>query len=186
MSSARAAMAKAAKGTPAVAALDAAKLAYTMHAYDFDDAAGQIGLQAAAAMGVAPERVFKTLVAVVDDKALVVAILAVDRELDLKALAKAAGGKRAVMADVAAAERATGYVKGGISPLGQRRQLRTFLDRAALEPATIIVNGGRRGLQVELAGGDLLAATGATAAAIARPPRGLADTFGSSTGASGP
>ena len=161
-------MAKAAKGTPAIAALDAGKIAYTLHAYDFDGAPGQIGLQAAAAMGVAPERVFKTLIAVVDDQELVVAILAVDRELDLKALAKAAGGKRAAMADIAAAERATGYVKGGISPLGQRRRLQIFLDRAALEPATIIVNGGRRGLQVELAGLDLLAATGGTTAAIAR------------------
>ena len=161
-------MAKAAKGTPAVAALDAAKIAYTLHAYDFDDTPGQIGLQAAAAMGVAPGRVFKTLIAIVDDQELVVAILAVDRELDLKALAKAAGGKRAAMADVAAAERATGYVKGGISPLGQRRRLQIFLDRAALELATIIVNGGRRGLQVELAGLDLLAATGGTTAAIAR------------------
>jgi len=162
-------MAKAAKGTPAVAALDAAEVAYTLHAYDFDDTPGQIGLKAAAAMGLPPERVFKTLVAVVDDADLVVAMLAVDRELDLKALAKAAGGKRATMADVAAAERATGYVKGGISPLGQRRRLRSFLDRAALEPATIIVNGGRRGLQLELAAGDLLAITAGVAAAIARP-----------------
>jgi len=169
MSWARAAMAKTAKGTPAVAALDAAEIAYMLHAYDFDGVPGQIGLQAACAMGVAAERVFKTLVAVVDDKELVVAILAVDRELDLKALAKAAGGKRAAMADVAAAERATGYVKGGISPLGQRRRLRMFVDRGALDPATIIVNGGKRGLQVELAGSDLLTATGGTAASLARP-----------------
>jgi len=162
-------MAKAAKGTPAVAALDAAKVAYTLHAYDFDDTAGPIGLQAAAAMGVPPERVFKTLVAVVDDAEQVVAMLAVDRELDLKALAKVAGGKRAAMAELAAAERATGYVKGGISPLGQRRRLRSFLDRAALEQTTIIVNGGRRGLQIELAAGDLLALTAGVAAQIARP-----------------
>ena len=161
MSWARAAMAKTAKGTPAVAALDAAEIAYMLHAYDFDGVPGQIGLQAACAMGVAAERVFKTLVAVVDDKELVVAILAVDRELDLKALA--------AMADVAAAERATGYVKGGISPLGQRRRLRMFVDRGALDPATIIVNGGKRGLQVELAGSDLLTATGGTAASLARP-----------------
>lgn len=161
-------MARAAKGTPAVAAMEAAGLGYTLHAYDFDDTPGQIGLQAAAAMGVAPERVFKTLVATIDDTELVVAILAVDRELDLKALAKAAGGKRAAMADVAAAERATGYVKGGISPVGQRRRLRTFLDTAAFEQATIIVNGGRRGLQIELGPGDLLAVTSGTAAPIAR------------------
>ena len=162
-------MAKAAKGTPAVAALDAAAVAYALHAYDFDDAPGPIGLQAAAAMGVPPERVFKTLVAVVDDAEQVVAMLAVDRELDLKALAKVAGGKRAAMAELAAAERATGYVKGGISPLGQRRRLRSFLDRAALQQTTIIVNGGRRGLQIELAAGDLLALTAGVAAQIARP-----------------
>jgi Cys-tRNA(Pro)/Cys-tRNA(Cys) deacylase len=161
-------MAKATKGTPAVIALDAATIAYTLHAYAFDGSPGQIGLQAAAAMGVAPGRVFKTLVAVVDDQEPVVAMLAVDRELDLKALAKAAGGKRAAMADVAMAERATGYVKGGISPLGQRRRLRSFLDAAALDHSTIIVNGGRRGLQVELAPGDLLAITGGVSAPLAR------------------
>jgi Cys-tRNA(Pro)/Cys-tRNA(Cys) deacylase len=161
-------MAKAAKGTPAVQALVRAKVPHRLHTYDFSDAPGRIGLDAAAAMGVAPSRVFKTLMAVLDDQELLVAIIAVDRELDLKALAKAAGGKRAAMADVAQAERATGYVKGGISPFGQKRRHRTFLDAAAVEAATIIVNGGRRGLQIELAAADLLAVTGGTAVAIAR------------------
>ena len=149
-------------------ALERAKLAFTLHEYDFDATPGQIGLLAATAMGVAPARVFKTLMAVVDEKESVVAIVAVDREVDLKALAKAAGGKRAAMAEVATAERATGYVKGGISPFGQRKRHRTYLDAAALSQPSIIVNGGRRGLQIELAPADLLDATGGTAAAIAR------------------
>lgn len=157
-----------AKGTPAVLALAREKVAFTLHEYDFTVAPGQIGLMAAEAMGMPPGTVFKTLMAVVDEKELVVAIVAVDREVDLKALAKAAGGKRAAMAEVAVAERATGYVKGGISPFGQRKRHRTFLDAAALGQPSIIVNGGRRGLQIELAPQDVLVSTSATAAAIAR------------------
>ena len=157
-----------AKGTPAVLALEKAKVAFTLHEYDFEAAPGQIGIKAAAAMGVEAGRVFKTLMAVVDDKELVVAIVAVDREVDLKAWAKAAGGKRAAMADVPQAERSTGYVKGGISPFGQKRRHRTFLDAAASGQASVIVNGGRRGLQIELAPADLLAVTGGAAVAIAR------------------
>ncbi len=157
-----------AKGTPAVLALEKAKVAFTLHEYDFEAAPGQIGIKAAAAMGVEASRVFKTLMALVDDKELVVAIVAVDREVDLKALAKAAGGKRAAMAEVAQAERATGYVKGGISPFGQKRRHRTFLDAAASGQASVIVNGGRRGLQIELAPADLLAVTDGVVAAIAR------------------
>lgn len=161
-------MAKASKGTPAVQALERAGVAFTLHEYDFVGAPGQIGRLAAEALRMAPERVFKTLMAVVDEKELVVAIVAVDRELDLKALAKAAGGKRAAMAEVAAAERATGYVKGGISPFGQKRRHRTFLDAAAQGQPSIVVNGGRRGLQIEITAADLLAVTGGTAAALAR------------------
>lgn len=157
-----------AKGTPAVQALEKAGLSFELHEYDFADTPGQIGIKAALAMGVAAERVFKTLLAVVDEQELVVAIVPVAAELDLKALAKLAGGKRAAMAGVPEAERATGYVKGGISPFGQKRRHRTFLDRSALSQAAIIVNGGRRGLQIELAPGDLLAVTGGTAEAIAR------------------
>jgi Cys-tRNA(Pro)/Cys-tRNA(Cys) deacylase len=161
-------MAKASKGTPAVQALERAGISFTLHEYDFTGAPGQIGRLAAEALGMAPERVFKTLMAVVDERELVVAIVAVDKELDLKALAKAAQAKRAAMAEVAAAERATGYVKGGISPFGQKRRHRTFLDAAALGQPSIVVNGGRRGLQIELAAADLLVATGGKAAAIAR------------------
>lgn len=157
-----------ARGTPAVQALERAKLPFTLHEYDFTGAPGRIGLEAAAAMGVAPERVFKTLMAVLDDRELVVAIVPVAAELDLKALAKAAGGKRATMATVPVAERATGYVKGGISPFGQRKRHRTFLDAAAEVQPTIIVNGGRRGLQIEVAPAALLTATGGVAAAIGR------------------
>ncbi len=157
-----------AKGTPAIQALARAKVAFTLHEYDFVATPGAIGLEAARAMGVAPERVLKTLMAVVDERELVSAVIAVDRELDLKALARAAGGKRAAMAEVGAAERATGYVKGGISPMGQKKRHRTFVDEAAMEQSTIIVNGGRRGLQIELRPADLLAATGGATAALAR------------------
>lgn len=156
------------KGTPAVQALARAKVAFTLHEYDFAAVPGQIGMQAARAMGVAPERVFKTLMAVLDERELVVAIVPVDRELDLKALAKAAGAKRAAMADVPQAERVTGYVKGGISPFGQKKRHRTFLDQSAKTHETVIVNGGRRGLQIELAADALLAVTGGMAAPLAR------------------
>ena len=119
------------------------------------------------ALGLDPAQVFKTLLADVDG-GLVVAVVPVDRSLDLKALAAAAGGKRAVMADPAAAERATGYVVGGISPLGQRRRLPTVVDASALEWATVLVSAGRRGLDVELAPADLVRLTNAVTAAVAR------------------
>ncbi len=114
------------------------------------------------------EQVFKTLLAVVDGGPLVVGIVPVDRQLDLKALAKAAGGKKATMAEPAAAERATGYVVGGISPLGQKQPHRTFLDDSALAFDAVYVSGGRRGLDVGLAPADLLRLTAGTAAPVAR------------------
>ena len=161
-------MAKTAKkSTPALAALDRAGVAHTTHGYDFEAAPGRIGLAAAKALGVAPERLLKTLAVVLDTGELVVAILPADRELDLKALAKAAGSKRAAMADLAQAERATGYVKGGISPFGQKRRHRTFLDADAAKHATILVNAGRRGLQVELKPGDLVHSLDAVTAVLA-------------------
>lgn len=116
---------------------------------------------------MAPEQVFKTLVAEVDG-ALTVAVVPVSASLDLKALASAVGGKRATMADPAAAERTTGYVRGGISPLGQRKKLPTVLDASATEQATVCVSAGRRGLEIELAPGDLAALTDATVAPVAR------------------
>ena len=128
------------------------------------------GFEAAAALGVDPARLFKTLVAKVDGRP-VVAIVPVAGTLDLKALATALGGRRADLADPAEAERATGYVIGGISPLGLRRRLPAVLDASASDHATVLVSAGRRGLQVELAPGDLLRATGAVVASIARNER---------------
>ncbi|AYY12860.1 Cys-tRNA(Pro) deacylase [Actinobacteria bacterium YIM 96077] len=154
-------------GTPATVMLDRAGVSYTLHPYQHDPSADSFGLEAAAALGVDAERVFKTLLADVDGR-LVVGIVPVTDSLDLKALARAAGGKRATMAEVATAERATGYVAGGISPLGQRKQLPTILDESAREFPTIYVSGGRRGLDIELSPDDLRTLTGATIAAISR------------------
>ncbi|MCW5249332.1 MULTISPECIES: Cys-tRNA(Pro) deacylase [unclassified Streptomyces] len=154
-------------GTPATVALTAAEVAYTVHAYDHDPAHPSYGEEAAEAMGVSPERVFKTLVADVDG-ALTVAVVPVAGSLDLKALASAVGGKRAAMADPALAERTTGYVRGGISPLGQRKRLPTVLDASASGHPTICVSAGRRGLEVELAPTDLAALTNAVLAPIGR------------------
>ncbi|MEU5794118.1 Cys-tRNA(Pro) deacylase [Streptomyces lavendulae] len=154
-------------GTPATVALSAAGVEFTVHAYDHDPSHPSYGEEAAQAMGVCPERVFKTLVADVDGK-LVVGVVPVAGTLDLKALASAVGGKRAAMADPALAERTTGYVRGGISPLGQRKRLPTVLDDSALGHATICVSAGRRGLEVELAPGDLAELTGAVPAPIGR------------------
>ncbi|KUN70951.1 aminoacyl-tRNA deacylase [Streptomyces canus] len=154
-------------GTPATVALTAAGVPFTVHAYDHDPSHPSYGEEAAEAMGVSPDRVFKTLVADVDG-ALTVAVVPVAGSLDLKALATAAGGKRAAMADPALAERTTGYVRGGISPLGQRKKLPTVLDASAATHATICVSAGRRGLEVELAPTDLADLTKAVLAPIAR------------------
>ncbi|AQW50138.1 MULTISPECIES: Cys-tRNA(Pro) deacylase [Streptomyces] len=154
-------------GTPATTALTAAGTDFTLHSYEHDPAAPSYGEEAAQALGVEPGRVFKTLVASVDDR-LTVAIVPVSATLDLKALASAVGGKRATMADPAAAERTTGYVRGGISPLGQRKRLPTALDESATGYETICVSAGRRGLEVELAPGDLASLTDAVLAPIAR------------------
>jgi Cys-tRNA(Pro)/Cys-tRNA(Cys) deacylase len=154
-------------GTPATVALTAAGVTYKVHAYEHDPAHPSYGEEAAEAMGVSPERVFKTLVADVDG-VLTVAVVPVAGRLDLKALATAVSGKRASMADPTLAERTTGYVRGGISPLGQRKKLRTVLDASADAHDTICVSAGRRGLEVELAPQDLLKLTEAVAAPIAR------------------
>jgi len=155
-------------GTPALVALAAAGVPHTAHAYEHDpSSAVGYGLEAAAVLGVEPEQVFKTLLATVDGT-LTVAVVPVTGTLDLKALAQAAGGKRAAMADPAAAERATGYVVGGISPLGQKTAHPTVVDETAWLFDTVFVSGGRRGLDVELAPDDLVRLTGATVADIAR------------------
>ncbi|SDD63111.1 Cys-tRNA(Pro)/Cys-tRNA(Cys) deacylase [Sanguibacter gelidistatuariae] len=154
--------------TPAIVALEKAGIAHTVHPYEHDPLSDLgYGLEAAQAIGIEPPRVFKTLMAAVDAH-LVVAVVPVDRTLDLKALAHAAGGKKAVMAEQADAERATGYVVGGISPLGQRTAHTTIIDDSALGFDTVYVSGGRRGLDVGLAPSDLVAATRATTAPIAR------------------
>ena len=156
-------------GTPALRALHAAGVPYTVREYEHDPRSElSFGMEAAQALGVEPARVFKTLVAEVDGR-LVVAVVPVTGELDLKALAAAVGGKRAAMAERAAAERATGYVVGGISPLGQRQRLAVVVDVTALDHATVLVSAGRRGADVELAPGDLVALTGASTARIGRP-----------------
>ena len=154
------------RGTTATIALDRAKIPYKLHEYEHDPRRGSYGLEASEALGVPPEQVFKTLVAAVDGS-LAVGVVPVHRQLDLKALAAAAGGKRAVMAEVAAAERATGYVAGGISPVGQKRRLPVVVDESALSLRTMFCSAGRRGLEIELAPADLIKATGATVAAIA-------------------
>ncbi|WP_320776240.1 Cys-tRNA(Pro) deacylase [Streptomyces sp. CRN 30] len=154
-------------GTPATVALTAAGVPFTVHSYDHDPAHPSYGEEAAEVMGVSPDRVFKTLVADVDG-ALTVAVVPVAGKLDLKALASAVGGKRAAMADPALAERTTGYVRGGISPLGQRKPLPTVLDDSASGHATICVSAGRRGLEIELSPADLARLTGAVLAPVGR------------------
>ncbi|MBD0673461.1 Cys-tRNA(Pro) deacylase [Kitasatospora sp. NPDC091335] len=158
---------KGGQGTPATVALEAAAVPFTVHSYDHDPAAASYGGEAAEVLGIAPDRVFKTLVADVDGT-LTVGVVPVACRLDLKALAAAVGGKRAVMADPAAAERSSGYVLGGISPLGQRRPLRTVVDASVLGHPTVYVSAGRRGLEVELAPADLVTLTKARTAPIAR------------------
>ncbi|MGW6913173.1 Cys-tRNA(Pro) deacylase [Kitasatospora sp. NPDC054939] len=158
---------KGGQGTPATVALESAAVPFTVHAYEHDPAAASYGGEAAEALDVTADRVFKTLVADVDG-VLTVGVVPVAGQLDLKALAAAVGGKRAAMADPAAAERSSGYVRGGISPLGQRRPLRTVVDDSALAHPTVYVSAGRRGLEVELAPADLVALTGARTAAIGR------------------
>jgi Cys-tRNA(Pro)/Cys-tRNA(Cys) deacylase len=147
-------------GTPATVALTRAGVPFTLHPYAHDDAATHFGEEAAAALGVEPTRIFKTLLADVGGE-LVVAVVPVARQLDLKALATVLGAKRATMADPGAATRSTGYVLGGISPFGQRTRLRTVVDASALEHTTVLVSAGKRGLQVELAPADLVRVTGA-------------------------
>lgn len=156
-------------GTPATVLLGRQRVPHTLHPYELDPRSTSYGTAAAAALGVDPGRIFKTLVATVDGR-LAVGVVPVAATLDLKALAAAAGGKRAAMAEPAAAERATGYLTGGISPLAQRSRLRTVLDASAASWPTVYVSAGRRGLQVELAPADLARLTGATIASIAAGP----------------
>ena len=153
--------------TPAVEAAKAAGVAYELLTYEHDPRSAAYGVEAVEALGLAPESVFKTLVAKVDGR-LVVGIVPVMAHLDLKALAAAAGGRKAEMAPPVEAERATGYVVGGISPLGQKRHLPAVIDESALLLETVHVSAGRRGLEIAIAPADLVRLAGATVAAIAR------------------
>ncbi len=156
----------ASKGTPATALLTRQKVAHTLHPYAVSADTPNYGAEVAAVLGVPAERVFKSLVTDVDG-VLAVAVVPVTGELDLKALAAALGGKRAALADRTLAERTTGYVRGGISPLGQRKRLATVVDNSAEGFPTVYVSAGRRGLQLELAPADLIRLTTATTAPIA-------------------
>ncbi len=148
--------------TPAVRLLDAKKIAYQLHRYEHDPKATSFGEEAAAKLGVSPERMFKTLIAQVDGDALVMAILPVAARLDLKKLATAANAKKAELADPKLAEKTTGYVVGGISPLGGRKSLPTLLDESACLFDTIFISAGQRGLQIEMSPNELQALTDAS------------------------
>jgi Cys-tRNA(Pro)/Cys-tRNA(Cys) deacylase len=153
-----------AKGTPATVALTKAGIAFTLHEYDYDPNADRIGMQAAEALGVSPGRLLKTLMAKAGD--VVCVLVPSDREVNLKKLAAAAGAKTAAMLAPAEAERITGYHVGGISPFGQRKRVRVFVEADVQAFTTIIVNGGRRGLQIEIAPADLMRMLNAQAAAL--------------------
>ncbi|GAA0998631.1 Cys-tRNA(Pro) deacylase [Subtercola frigoramans] len=153
--------------TAATVALTRAGIPFTPHAYHHDESSTDFGAEAASALGIDGGRVFKTLM-VDTDKGLAIAIVSVDSKLDVKALARAVGAKRAVMADAAVAERKSGYVVGGISPFGQKTRLPTVLDDRALAYETIYVSGGRRGFDIEVTPADVVAALGAQVAVIRR------------------
>jgi Cys-tRNA(Pro)/Cys-tRNA(Cys) deacylase len=155
-----------ATGTPATALLTKAKIPFTLHPYDHDPRAEAYGDEAAAALGIDPTRIFKTLIALIDGS-LTCAVVPVSGRLDVKALAAAVGGKRGGLAEPAAAARATGYVVGGISPIGQRTRLPVVVDASAQQFDTVFVSAGKRGLQVELAPADLAKAANARFAPIA-------------------
>ena len=159
--------AKGSSGTPATLTLDRTGIAYSVHSYEHDPAAVGYGLEAAEALGLPPEQVFKTLLADTD-AGTVVGLVPVTGNLDLKALAGAVGAKKATMADPSAAERLTGYVVGGISPIGQKRRLVTVVDDSALIQSIVYVSGGRRGLDLGIAPADLVAVLDATTARIRR------------------
>ena len=159
------------QGTPATAALTAAGVPFVLHPYTHDPSAQSYGAEAAEALGIDPSRVFKTLMVDVEGR-LAVGIVPVSGSLDLKAMAAALGAKKAAMSDPAAAQRRTGYVLGGISPIGQRQPSPTVLDSTALGLDSILVSGGRRGLDIELAPADLVRLTDAIAAPIGSPAAG--------------
>jgi|SRR5579862_3905524 len=155
------------KGTPAVQLVAKAGVAHRLLTYDYDPSAEAIGLQAAEALGLDPAIVFKTLIVELDTGVLVCALIPAPARLDLKALAASASAKKAELADPAKAERSSGYVVGGISPLGQRKKLKSFIDQSATTRDEIVVNGGRRGLQIALKPADLIKLLPATLCLLA-------------------
>lgn len=154
--------------TPAIKSLEKAKLKFNIHQYHHDPAAESYGLEAAEKMGVEPARVFKTLVVQLDSKDFAVAVLPVCDMLSMKLIAKVAGAKKAAMANKVDVERITGYVLGGVSPLGQKKRLRTFIDSSAEAHPSIYVSAGKRGLEIELGAADLLLAASAKLAPLAQ------------------
>jgi len=156
------------KMTPAIDKAKQSKITYSVHEYDHEPTAESYGIEAAQKLGIAPEKVFKTLVVASGPKELTVVILSVSQQLHLKSLAKTVGVKKMVMADPKLVERTTGYVLGGVSPLGQKKQLRTVIDASAKDHQTIFVSAGRRGLEIELSPLDLASLTRATFAKVAQ------------------
>ena len=152
--------------TPAINAAKQARVNYTIHEYEHDPAAESYGEEAAEKIGANPAQVFKTLVVSLDGKDLAVGVVPVTAMLGLKQIAKAAGAKKALMADKQLVQRTTGYVLGGVSPLGQKKRLKTFIDDSARNFATLFVSAGKRGLEIELAPEDLSRLTGATFAPL--------------------
>ncbi len=142
--------------TPAISVVEKNKITHKIHEYTHDPASQSYGLEAAEKLGLPPARVFKTLVVELDGRELAVAVIPVSAQLSMKLMAKALGAKKAAMAAPAAVQRATGYVLGGVSPLGQKKRLRTVIDTAADSQPTIFVSAGRRGLEIELNPADLL------------------------------
>lgn len=154
--------------TPAIDLLKKQRAEHRVHSYQHDPKAASYGLEAAEKLGLKPARVFKTLLAATEKGELLVAVVPVAGSLDLKALASAAGAKKAEMADPQAAQRSTGYLLGGISPLGQKKRLRTFIDQSAGQWPSIYVSAGRRGLEVELSASVLAELTAGQFAELAR------------------
>jgi Cys-tRNA(Pro)/Cys-tRNA(Cys) deacylase len=145
--------------TPAIKTAEKAKIMFSVHQYEHDSSVASYGLEASEKLGISAASVFKTLVASLDTGELVVAIIPVDKKLNLKAVAKASKAKKAKMADPLDVERSTGYILGGVSPLGQKKRLKTLLDDSAKDQSTIYVSAGRRGLEIELAPSDLITLT---------------------------
>jgi len=152
--------------TPAIKLAQKNQIAHTVYEYDHDASADSYGMEAAEKLGLSPERVFKTLVVKLDGKDLAVGVIPVSSMLSMKLLAKAAGAKKAVMANHHDVERSTGYVLGGVSPLGQKKRLTTYIDNSASNFETLFVSAGRRGLEIELKSEDLKRLTGGSLAAI--------------------